>query len=153
MGTAGPEDGAEGGQCSVFSRDGAGRPAGVAGRAPGRRRAAAVSALLGGPTCHVPTRPLPPAQSGLTVALAACTSVYVSTLGPTRSWSEERRFSGCRWATGRRRCLWTASSRTRGQSQCSRQRRRSEVGRQGRPPHPPLPPSDGSAEGGPVETL
>jgi hypothetical protein len=30
-------------------------------------------ALLGGPTRHVPTRPLPPAQSGL----AACTSVYI----------------------------------------------------------------------------
>ncbi len=34
-------------------------------------------ALLGGPTRHVPTRPLPPAQSGLPVALAACTSIYV----------------------------------------------------------------------------
>ncbi len=34
-------------------------------------------ALLGGPTCHVPTKPLPPAQSGLPAALAACTSVYV----------------------------------------------------------------------------
>jgi hypothetical protein len=33
--------------------------------------------LLGGPTRHVPTRPLPPAQSGLPAALAACTSVYV----------------------------------------------------------------------------
>ncbi len=30
--------------------------------------------LLGGPTRHVPTRPLPPAQSGLP---AACTSIYV----------------------------------------------------------------------------
>jgi hypothetical protein len=39
-------------------------------------------ALLGGPTRHVPTRPLPPAQSGL---LAACTSVYIrggGTLAP-----------------------------------------------------------------------
>ncbi len=34
-------------------------------------------ALLEGPTRHVPTRPLPPAQSGLPAALAACTSVYV----------------------------------------------------------------------------
>jgi hypothetical protein len=34
-------------------------------------------ALLGGPTRHVPTRPLPPAKSGLPATLAACTSVYV----------------------------------------------------------------------------
>jgi hypothetical protein len=34
-------------------------------------------ALLGGPTRHVPTRPLPPAQSGLPAGLAACTSVYI----------------------------------------------------------------------------
>jgi transposase InsO family protein len=34
-------------------------------------------ALLGGPTRHVPTRPLPPAHSGLPAALAACTSVYI----------------------------------------------------------------------------
>jgi hypothetical protein len=33
--------------------------------------------LLGGPTRHVPTRPLPPAQAGLPAALAACTSVYI----------------------------------------------------------------------------
>jgi hypothetical protein len=46
MGTAGPEDGAEGGQRGVIGRDGAGRPAGVAGRAPGRLGAAAVSGVL-----------------------------------------------------------------------------------------------------------
>ncbi len=34
-------------------------------------------ALLGGPTLHVPTRPLLPAQSGLPAALAACMSVYI----------------------------------------------------------------------------
>ncbi len=34
-------------------------------------------ALLWGPTRHVPTRPLPPAQAGLPAALAACTSVYI----------------------------------------------------------------------------
>jgi transposase InsO family protein len=38
-------------------------------------------ALLWGPTCHVPTRPLPPALSGLPAALAACNSVYVRTGG------------------------------------------------------------------------
>jgi hypothetical protein len=35
-------------------------------------------ALSGGPTRHVPTGPLLPAQSGLPAALAACTSVYVT---------------------------------------------------------------------------
>jgi hypothetical protein len=34
-------------------------------------------ALLEGPTRHVPTRPLPPAHSGLPAALAACTSAYI----------------------------------------------------------------------------
>jgi transposase InsO family protein len=34
-------------------------------------------ALLGGPTRHVPTRPLLPAHCGLPAALAACTSVYI----------------------------------------------------------------------------
>ena len=34
-------------------------------------------ALMEGPTRHVPTRPLPPAHTGLPAALAACTSVYV----------------------------------------------------------------------------
>ncbi len=34
-------------------------------------------ALLGGPTRHVPTRPLPTAHSGLPAALAAYTSVYI----------------------------------------------------------------------------
>jgi hypothetical protein len=83
---------------------------------------------------------------------APCRRLRRCTRGPTRSWSGVRKFSGCRWATEKRRCRWTASSRTRGRNQCSRRRRRSEVGRQGRPPHPPLPPSDDSAEGGPVET-
>ncbi len=60
---------------------------------------------------------------------ASCRHLRCCKRGPTRSWSEERRFSGCRWATEKRRCLWTASSRTRGRSQCNRRRRRSEVGR------------------------
>ncbi len=48
MGPAGHEGGAEGGQRGVFSRDGAGRPAGVAWSAAGRRAAAATSAVLQG---------------------------------------------------------------------------------------------------------
>jgi len=83
---------------------------------------------------------------------APCRCMRHCTRGPTRSWSGVRKFSGCRLATEKRRCLWTASNRTRGRSQCSLRRRRGEVGRRGRPPHPPLPPADDSAEGGPVET-
>ncbi len=59
MGTAGPEDGAEGGQRGVIGRDGAGRPAGVAGRAPGRLGAAAVSAVLQGRIIGGPNLPYP----------------------------------------------------------------------------------------------
>jgi hypothetical protein len=83
---------------------------------------------------------------------APCRRLRCCRWGPTRSWSRARRFSGCRWATEKRRCPWTASSCTRGRSQCSRRCHRSEVGCQGPPPHPLLPPSDDSSEGRPVET-
>jgi hypothetical protein len=159
----------------VFSAacgDGAGRPTGVARPAADRRR-------LGGPTgtrywgtrpamflrdrCRRPIpgcrRPIPGcrrrwrrARASTSGEAASCRRLCRCMRGPTRSWSGARRCSGFRWATEKKRFPWTASSRTRGRSQCSRWRHRSEVGRQDRPPHPPLPPADDSAEGGPVET-
>jgi hypothetical protein len=122
-------------------------------------------ALLEGPTRHVPTRPLPPAHSGLPAALAACTSVYIRRGGtlppfaplyagpyPVLEWGEKVFWLQVGDREEAVRFLWTASSRTQGRSQCSRRCGRGEVGHQGWPPHPPLPPSDDSAEGGPVET-
>ena len=112
-------------------------------------------ALLGGPTCHVPTRPLPPAQSGLPAALAACTSVYVRTGGTLPLYAGpfavlERGEKVFQLQVGDR------------EEAVSVDRLKPHMGAEpvqpaalpkgGRLPHPPLPPSDDSAEGGPVET-
>jgi hypothetical protein len=59
LGPAGPEGGAEGGQCGFFSRDGAGRTAGVAGPAAGRGGAAAASVVLQGCVIGGPNPPCP----------------------------------------------------------------------------------------------
>jgi hypothetical protein len=96
----------------------------TAGEPPPPSQRSYRDALLGGPTRHVPTRPLPPAQAGL----PACRRLHRCMRGPTRSWSGARRCSGCRLATEKKWSLWTASNRTWGRSQCSRRRCRREVG-------------------------
>jgi hypothetical protein len=149
MGTAGPEDGAEGGQRGVFSRDGAGRPAGVAGRAPGRRGAAAVSAVLQGANlpCPYETSAAGPIRAhGGAGGVHECLRQYA---GPYAVL--ERGEKVFRLQVGDR------------EEAVSVDRLKPHTGvepvqpatppKRGRPPHPPLPPSDGSAEGGPVETL
>jgi hypothetical protein len=77
MGPAGHEGGAEGGQRGVFGRDGAGRSAGVAGPATGRRGATAASAVLQGRIIGGPNPPCPSA--------AETSAAETSAAGPIRA--------------------------------------------------------------------
>ncbi len=113
-------------------------------------------ALLGGPTHHVPTRPLPPAQSGL---LAACTSVYIRRGGTLPPFAPL--YAGPYAVLERGKKVFKLQVGDREEA-VSVDRLKPHTGvepvqpaappKLGRPPHPPLPPSDDSAEGGPVET-
>jgi hypothetical protein len=170
MGPAGHEGGAEGGQRGVFGRDGAGRPAGVAGPAAGRREAAAASAVLQGRVIGGPNPPCPyetsaagpiraPGDAGdvgerlrqeRRHPAAVCAAVRGALRGPGA------RREGFPAAGGRKRrggvCGPPQAAHGGGASAAGGAAEARSAAMQGRPPHPPLPPSDDSAEGGPEET-
>ncbi len=115
---------------------------------------------MGGPTRHVPTRPLPLAQSRLSAALAACRSVYIRPGGTLLPFAPlyavpyavlEQVEKVFRLQLGDRE---EAVSVDRLKLHTGAEPVQPAVPpKRGRPPHPPLPPSDDSAEGGPVKTL
>jgi hypothetical protein len=152
------ESGTKGGQRSLFG------PAGVAGAVAHCQAAAATSAVLqgrtdGGGIPSLSYETLPPAHSGLPAALAVCTSVYVrrgGNLPPLYAGPYtvlEQGENVFRLQVGEREetvsvdrlkphtgeePVQPAAPPKRGRLPC-------------RLPHPPLLPTDFSAEGGPME--